>query len=283
MSSAEGQNVNDLTKLLIVVIFSALICSSVELYFFLALPIYVTINGSFTDGRAHWDLLTYYGNSSFSVSLDVENEIYNGCPYRVSFALRRCETYTPNMDDIWFKIFQNVASHPLTKSTKVTLKLLLKRTDLELLINQSDAMFIYVGFMLQDKMEKQKYFCIYGWTINGLNSDKIKITPETFKDLKYWTILDIEELQVDLNEGLELSFERYVWPDIVNKTIPIDNSWHIKNGVELGFMIWNLNLDENETLTIRLNCFDITYRWPAIYSILNQEPTDLNFTNTSIN
>jgi len=88
---------------------------------------------------------------------------------------------------------------------------------------------------------------------------------------------------VDLNEGLELSFERYVWPDIVNKTIPIDNSWHIKNGVELGFMIWNLNLDENETLTIRLNCFDITYRWPAIYSILNQEPTDLNFTNTSIN
>ena len=274
---------NDLTKLLIVVIFSALICSSVELYFFLALPIYVTINGSFTDGRAYWNLLTYYGNSSFSVSLNVENEIYNGCPYKVSLALRRCETYTPNMDDIWFKIFQKVASHPLTKSTKVTLKLLLKQPDLGLLINQSDAMFIYVGFMLQDKMEKQKYFCIYGWTINGLNSDKIKITPETFKDLKYWTILDIEELQVDLNEGLELSFERYMWPDIVNKTIPIDNSWHIKNGVELGFMIWNLNLDENETLTIRLNCFDITYRWPAIYSILNQEPTDLNFTNTSIN
>ena len=274
---------NDLTKLLIVVVLSALICSSVELYFFLALPIHVTINGNFTDGRTHWDLLTYYGNSSFNVSLNVENEIYDGCPYRVNFALKRCETYTPNVDDIWFKIFQNVASHPMTKSTKVTLKLLLKQTDLRLLINQSDVMFIYVGFMLQDKTEKQKYFCIYGWTINGLNSNKIKITPETFKDLKYWTILDIEELQVDLNKELELSFERDVWPDIVNKTIPIDNSWHIKNGVELGFMIWNLNLDENETLKIRLNCFDITYRWPVIYSILNQEPTDLNFMNTSIN
>lgn len=50
---------NDATKILMVMIFSALICSCVEPYFFLALPIYITLNGSFTKETAHWNLLTY--------------------------------------------------------------------------------------------------------------------------------------------------------------------------------------------------------------------------------
>lgn len=256
-------------KLLLIVIFGALISSMVELYFFLVLPLHVIRDGDFEEGTTHWSTFTYYGNDTFDVSLEMANDFHNNNPYRAKLTLARNNTVpSPNKDDVWFKIFQTVPTHPFTETTTVSLRLFIAQPDLELLVNQSDAVLLYIGFMLGNQTEK--HFCVYGWVIK--NSDKIKITNETFKELKYWTILNLEE-EISLAEEFEFSFEKNVWQDVACKDITIDRSWQIHEGVELGFMMWNLWLNETQTITVKLGRFDITYIWPI--SRLSSRPENI--------
>lgn len=250
---------NSAKKLLAAVILGALICSMVELYFFLVLPLHVIRNGDFKEGMTHWSILTYYGDNAFNVSLNMTNDFYDNVPYRAKLTLVGRNAQLLSKGNIWFKIFQNVPAHPFTETSTVSFRLFIAQSDLELLINQSDAVFIYTGFMLTNQTEK--HFCVYGWIIK--NSEEI-ITNETFKMLKYWTILDLEEKKVNLTDGFEFFFEKSVWLDVVNKGVPVDNSWYVREGAELGFMIWNFRLSEGQTLTLKLNHFDITYIWPML-------------------
>lgn len=251
---------NSARKLLVIVISVALICSLVELYFFLVLPLYVIRNGNFDEGITNWSILTYYGNNSFNVSLNIANDFHSSIFYGGKLTIIRNNTYwLPDKDNIWFKIFQNISAHPVTETTMVSFRLFIAQSDLDLLVKQSDAVFIYVGFMLSNHVEN--HFCVYGWVIN--NSGKIEIKPEMFRELKYWTILNLKEEEINLTDGFELFFEKNVWLDIMGKGIPIDSSWQIMEGAELGFMIWNLSLNETQNLTVKLNHFDITYNWPV--------------------
>jgi hypothetical protein len=251
---------NNARKLLAIVIFSALICSMVELYFFLVLPLHVIRNGDFKEGMTHWSILAYSGNESFRITLNTTNDFHGGVSYRAKLTFTGNTTHSLSNGDVWVKVFQNVPTHPFTETTTVSFRLFIAQPDLELLMSQSDAIFIYTGFMLGNQTEK--HFCVYGWIIK--DSGKIKMTNEPFRELKYWTILDLKEEEVNLTEEFELFFEKNVWSDVVGKGMQIDSSWQIEEGAELGFMIWNLCLNETQTLTVKLNHFDITYIWPAL-------------------
>ena len=234
------------------------ICSVVELYLFLVLPLHVFRNGSFNEGLKYWNSTILMGQEviNFSMGTTEQKSLEH---FPCAMVLTGNDTVWP-AQFVWVRVNQNTAGHPLTESSSLKLSLMINETNLKRILLSADVAVIYVGFMVS-KNNTTKCFIVYAWVVCETNS--IKITEGTFSQYKFWSVVSLERFNGSLLENPVITFRRSIWQDLMSQAIPTNGDWKIDEGIEIGVMLWNIRpFDLPWSLTIYLGCLDITYHWP---------------------
>lgn len=248
-------------KLILILLVSVITCSFVELYAFLALPIHVFRNGSFSENLDYWNSKILVGQDIINFSMNTTSERNSLEHFPLALTLTGKGTTWPAQNYVWVKLYQHTAVHSLVESSSLKLSWMINETNLERILSSSDAAVVYVGFMVS-KNNTTKCFMVYAWVVHETNSTKI--TEDTFKEYSFWRIVSLERFNESLLENPVITFRRSIWQDLTSQGFSADDEWKFNEGIEIGIMLWNIRtFDFPWSVTIYLGCLDITYYWPV--------------------
>jgi hypothetical protein len=258
---AKGHTLKDKRPLISVTLI-AMILSLSELYVFLGLPIHVVRNGSFDEGLNYWNAEMIEGEELVNVSLGDGSNQHPSENFHCTLTLSRINMTWPPHNYIWVKMYQLLSEHTLVESSTLKFRMMITKTDFERLSSESDAVMIYVGFMISRGLEKK--FLVYAWVL--FETSLTRITVDTFNELAFWRIARLEKSDQRLSENFEITSTTSIWKDLENQENWVGGDWKIGHeraeGIEVGIMLWNV---ETSDLSWRLNVYlghlDITYYW----------------------
>jgi hypothetical protein len=254
---AKGCKLKDKRPLVSVVLI-AVILSLSELYVFLALPIHVVRNSSFDGSPNYWNAEIIEGEELVNVSMGASSDQYPSEDFRCALKMSRINITWPAHNYIWVKAYQLLPGHPMVESSILKFSTMINETDFERLSSESDAVMIYVGFMISNGSEKN--FLIYAWV--PFETYLTKITVNTFNELAFWRIVRLEKSNQRLSENLEITFTTSIWKDLEYQEFGVDGDWKIIEGIEVGIMLWNVkSSDFPWSINIYLGHLGITYYW----------------------
>lgn len=244
-------------KPLILLVSIVMILSLTELYVFLALPIQVVRNSSFSEGIYCWNTGIVSREQIVNISISSVSERYLSKHFRCAFKLSRNGVAWSIYNYLWTKVYQDLSIHPIVESSTLKLSIMVNEMNLGRILN-SDAAMIYVGFMTSNGLSK--HFLVYAWVLHETNSTKI--TTDTFKELLSWRIVRLKKIDQNLPKNLLITYKTSILQDLESQDFWVENDWKIMEGLEVGVMLWNIkNSDSSWNLTVYLGCADIKYYW----------------------
>ena len=248
------------SRLLVMITIVVMIFSLIELYFFIALPLHVVANNSFKDGVNHWNSKLVKGDDIVDLWLNRTSEKVASESYSCALTLLERNNTSLVSNSVWAVLYQQLAEHPLTKSSTLRFSMMLGGSNFERALLYSDAAAVYVSFMVTN--ETNEFFLTYAWVLR--ETDSVKITSETFQEATSLETLYLERINGSSMENLTVVYETPIFQSSGRENnILTHGDWKIRGSIEAGILLWNFGSPSFPwTFTLYIGYIDITYYWP---------------------